>query len=219
MGSLAEGSWPIGMTTTVFIALFSFLILQRMAELVLAEHNRRWAMDHGGREYGGRTYPAIVIVHTLFYVSLLLEWSLRSRGWDSHWPLWIFLITAAQMLRLWSIRSLGRCWNTRIITVPDVKLVLCGPYRFVRHPNYTVVIIELLAIPALCGAYFTAAIFSLANAVILAVRIPEEERALEDTIGGPLPGLPRFIPHLPLPRRISSGYALKMRLTKNASRS
>ncbi len=203
----------------MFIALFSFLILQRMAELVLAGHNRRWAMDHGGREYGGRTYPVIVIVHALFYVSLLLEWSFRSRGWDPHWQLWILLITAAQMLRLWSIKSLGRCWNTRIIIVPDVKLVLRGPYRFIRHPNYAVVIVELLAIPALCGAYFTAAIFSLANAVILAVRIPEEERALEDAIRGPLPRLPRFVPHLPVPRRANSEYGLKVRLTKSLSRS
>ena len=185
------------MTTSVFIALFSFLILQRSVELALAERNRRWAMNNGGREYGGRTYPVIVTVHALFYVSLLLEWRFRSNGWSSHWPLWLVLMTAAQILRLWSIRSLGRCWNTRIITVPSVKLVVQGPYHFVRHPNYTVVTIELLAIPLLCGAYVTATIFSLANALILALRIPEEERALEQAIGKALPRLPRFLPRLP----------------------
>jgi len=180
----------------VFIALFSLLILQRSIELALAEHNRHWAMDHGGREYGRRTYPVIITVHALFYVSLLLEWGSRSNGWSSQWPLWLVLMTAAQILRFWSIRSLGRCWNTRIITVPGVKLVAQGPYRFIRHPNYTVVTIELLAIPMLCGAYVTAAAFSLANALILALRIPEEERALEHAIGMALPRLPRFLPRL-----------------------
>ncbi len=212
----------------MFSALFSFLILQRLVELAQAERNRRWAMDHGGREYFGRTYPVIVTVHALFYVSLLLEWRFRSNGWNSLWPLWLALITTAQMLRLWSIRSLGRCWNTRIITVPGVKLVLRGPYRLVRHPNYAIVIVELLAIPVLCGAYFTAAIFSIANALILAVRIPQEERALEDTIGKPLPRLPRFVPRFPsdlrvLPvfhlRRINSEHGLRVRLTKSMSRS
>jgi methyltransferase len=180
----------------VFIALFCFLILQRSAELALAERNRRWAMDHGGREHGGRTYPVIVAVHALFYVSLLLEWRFRSNGWNSQWPLWVVLMTAAQILRFWSIRSLGRCWNTRIITVPSVKLVVQGPYRFIRHPNYTVVTIEFLAIPLLCGAYVTAAIFSLMNALILALRIPEEEQALEEATGKALPRLPRFLPRL-----------------------
>ncbi len=203
----------------MFTAFFSVLILLRLAELALAEHNRRWAMDHGGREYGGRTYPVIVTVHTLFYLSLLLEWKFRSGGWNSQWPLWLVLVAAAQILRFWSIRSLGRCWNTRIITVPTAKLVRQGPYRYVRHPNYVVVIIELLAIPVLCGAYFTAAFFSLANALILTVRIPEEERALEEDISDPLPCLPRFVPRLFHSGRTDSSYDPKARLTKTMSRS
>jgi methyltransferase len=199
--------------------LFTFLILERLGELALAERNRRWAMDHGGREYLRRTYPVIVTVHALFYSSLLLEWMFRSTGWNSQWPSWLVLVTAAQALRYWGIRSLGRCWNTRIITVPGVQLVLRGPYRFVRHPNYAVVIVELLAIPVLCGAYFTAAVFSVANALILAVRIPEEERALEAAIGEPLPRLPRFVPRLFPPSRINSEHGLRVRLKKNMSRS
>jgi methyltransferase len=179
------------------IVLFSFLILQRLLELVLAQRNRRWAMAHGGHECNGRTYPGIVAVHALFYVSLVFEWMFRSKGWNSVWPLLLVLIAAAQVLRFWSIWSLGRWWNTRIITAPGMELVLQGPYRFIRHPNYTVVSIELLAIPMLCGAYFTAAVFSLANALILAKRIPEEEQALEQATGGALPRLPRFVPWFP----------------------
>lgn len=184
------------MTTQMFVALFGFLILQRLGELVLAERNRRWAMAHGGQEYGSRTYPAILIVHTLFYVALLLEWRFRSAGWNTLWPMWLTLLMAAQILRFWSIRSLGHCWNTRIIVVPGRQLVLKGPYRLVRHPNYTVVITELFVIPMLCGTYITAAIFTLANALILGLRIPEEEQALTQASGTALPQLPRFIPWL-----------------------
>jgi methyltransferase len=184
------------MTPPVFVALFSFLLLQRVGELVLAERNRRWAMARAGREYGRRSYFVIVAVHALFFVSLVLEWRFRSHGWNSLWPVWMVLLTSAQILRFWSIRSLGRLWNTRIIVIPGGTLVRRGPYRLVRHPNYAVVIIEILAVPMLCGAYFTAAIFSLANALVLARRIPEEERALEYATGQPLPWLPRFVPRL-----------------------
>ena len=132
--------------------------------MFLAERNRRWALAHGGQEWDPRHYRVIVALHTLFYLSLWLEWRYGSRGWSNLWPLWLGLLAAAQVLRLWAILALGRRWNTRIIVVPQMKLVSRGPYRFIRHPNYLAVIIELIAIPTLCGAYFTAVCFSLANA-------------------------------------------------------
>ena len=162
----------------MFAALFAFLILQRLGELALAERNRRWAMAHGGREWGRRHFPVMVAVHTLFCIALLLEWRYQSRGWNTLWPVWVMMIAAAQALRLWAIRSLGRCWNARIIVIPGEPLVVQGPYRYIRHPNYAAVIIEMFAIPMLCGAYITTTVFSLANAFLLARRIPEEERAL-----------------------------------------
>ncbi len=178
----------------MFFVLFSYLILLRLGELVLAERNRRWAMAHGGKEWDHRHYRVIVAVHILFYLSLWLEWRYGSYGWNDLWLIWLVLLAAAQILRLWAILALGRRWNTRIIVVQQMKLVTRGPYRFIRHPNYVAIIIELIAIPTLCGAYFTAVIFSLANAWILARRIPQEERALQQCSGNALPPLPRFLP-------------------------
>lgn len=180
----------------VFAVFLSLLILQRIGEMLLGERNRRGAMARGGREWGSRYYPVIIAVHAIFYISLLLEWRYRSHGWNSAWPLWVGVILAAQIMRLWAIRSLGRCWNTRIIVIPGMGVVTQGPYRFIRHPNYLAVIVEMLAIPTLCGAYLTAAVFSLANAVILAQRIPQEERALEQAGGTLLPQVPRLIPRM-----------------------
>jgi methyltransferase len=178
----------------MFAVLFSYLILLRLGELALAERNRRWAMARGGQEWDPGHYRVIVAAHIMFYFSLWLEWRYRSHGWSDLWPAWLALLTAAQVLRLWAILALGRRWNTRIIVVPQMRLVTAGPYRFIRHPNYVAIIIELISIPALCGAYFTAVAFSLANAWILARRIPREEEALRHSTGKPLPLVPRFLP-------------------------
>jgi len=178
----------------VFAALFLLLVSQRLLEMALSARNRRWALACGGMERGNRFFPVVVAVHTLFFVSLWLEWRYRSPGWSAAWPLWLGLLLAAQLLRLWSIRSLGLRWNTRIIVIPGSKPVTDGPYRFVRHPNYLAVIVELVAVPVMCGAYITAAVFTAANALILIRRIPEEERALAEAGGTPLENLPRFIP-------------------------
>ncbi len=182
------------MRTSVFAVLFLCLILLRLGELVLAESNRRWALARGGQEWDSNRYPWIVLVHILFYASLFLEWHFWSPGWNGLWRVWLLLLLAAQVLRWWAIFALGRCWNTRVIIMPGMNLVTAGPYRFVRHPNYVAVIIEFIAIPMLCSAYFTAVLLSLANAWILTCRIPREEEALRQGTGKALPPLPRFIP-------------------------
>jgi methyltransferase len=151
-------------------------------------------MAQGGLESDRPQYLVIVAVHILFYLSLWLEWNYRSHGWSAVWPIWLGLLAGAQIVRFWAILALSRHWNTRIIVLPRMKLVTRGPYRFIRHPNYLAVIIEFVAIPVLCGAYCTAVVFSLANAWILARRIPQEERALRQGSGEALPPVPRFLP-------------------------
>lgn len=180
----------------MFAILVICLLAQRALEIALAERNRRWAMDQGGRESGQWHYPIIVGMHILFYVCLVLEYRYLSRGWNPWWPLWLLILILAQALRIWAIVSLGRFWNTRIIVVPGRMPVLKGPYRFLRHPNYVVVVTEICVIPVLCGAYLTAIVFSAANALVLYLRIREEERALDELGGIDLSMLPRFIPNL-----------------------
>lgn len=180
----------------MFAVLVAFLLIQRLLELVLAERNRRWAMDQGGKESGEWHYPLIVAVHAAFYLSLVLEYRYLSSGWNALWPVWLAILVLAQGLRIWAILSLGRYWNTRIIVIPGKKPVMRGPYRWIRHPNYLVVVTEIFVIPVLCGAYFTAASFSAINAVVLYLRIREEERAIGSLGGIDLSRLPRFIPRV-----------------------
>ncbi|WEG17291.1 isoprenylcysteine carboxyl methyltransferase family protein [Alkalihalophilus pseudofirmus] len=157
-----------------------FVIIQRLIEVVIANQNAKWMKNQGGYEAGGEHYKYIVALHAFFFVALLIEVSSVQAG-GVKWsliPLVVFLI--AQIGRVWALSSLGRFWNTRIMILPGAKVVAKGPYRFMRHPNYVIVTLELLALPLIFQAYWTAIVFSLLNAVILRVRIKEEERALKE---------------------------------------
>ena len=109
---------------------------------------------------------------------------------------WLAFIGAigAQGLRYWAIATLGERWNTRVIVIPGGSPVTRGPYRFVRHPNYVAVIIEMACVPLIHGAWLTAVVFSVANALLLRVRISVEEHALGAAYAQAFDAAPRFIP-------------------------
>lgn len=154
---------------------------QRLLELRLAAGNRRWLLACGAREYGAGHYPLFVVLHSGWLAGWLAEGLWRGAGLHSLWPLWLTLFLAAQALRLSCIVSLGRHWNTRILVIPGAAVIRRGPYRYLRHPNYLAVAVELATLPLIFSAWVTAAIASLANAcLLLAVRIPAEEKALAE---------------------------------------
>lgn len=180
----------------MFNVLLAFLVAQRLSELVVSIRNKRWAISQSGIETGRRQYPVIVVLHALFFVSLVFEHYYLPGEWNPLWPFWLGVVALSQLLRAWTMFSLGRFWNTGIIVIPGAPPVLRGPYRFIRHPNYLAVAIEILAIPILCGAYLTAAVFGPLNLMALCWRIREEERALDLLDGDALKRLPRFIPRM-----------------------
>jgi methyltransferase len=115
-----------------------------------------------------------------------VEGALRGPDFPAFWPVPLALFLLVQPLRYWAIFSLGETWNTRILVIPGAKLVRRGPYRFLRHPNYVVVVVEVLAFPLIFGAWITALVFSILNAILLYVRIKEENRALAELAGQPV---------------------------------
>jgi methyltransferase len=168
----------------VLFALVALIIIQRLLELNHAKHNLAWAMANGGQEFSPEHYPFMVALHSSWIVAMLLEGWLQGAALSSLWWLWLGLFLIAQVLRYMIILSLGKLWNTRIIIVPNTKLVRTGLYGFVKHPNYLVVALELLVTPLIFGAWLTAIIFSLLNGILLlGFRIPAEERALETLKG------------------------------------
>ncbi|MGC5399819.1 isoprenylcysteine carboxyl methyltransferase family protein [Streptomyces sp. DT20] len=162
-----------------YTALVLAVAGERLAELVVALRNTRWALARGGVETGRAHYPAMVALHTALLLGCLLEVRLADRPFV---PLFgsamVAVVAAAQGLRWWCIRTLGHRWNTRVIVVPGLPLVTGGPYRLLRHPNYAAVAAEGLALPLVHGAWLTAALFTVLNAALMAVRVRCEEAAL-----------------------------------------
>ena len=160
------------------VAFLAYHAAQRLSELALSARNARRLLERGAREHGRGHFPAMVAMHALFPVAIVAEVLALGARPDRLAPLWIVLFVAAQGLRIASMRALGGSWTARVIVLDGAPLVRHGPYRFLRHPNYLAVGIELLAAPLMFGAWRTALVFSLANLVVLRVRIRCEERAL-----------------------------------------
>jgi methyltransferase len=153
--------------------LVGFLVIQRLAELGWARRNTARLRAAGAVEFGAAHYPLMVALH----VGWLLALAVYSYGHDvAGWGLAAFVVL--QAARLWVIASLGARWTTRVIVVPGSAAVRHGPYRWLRHPNYWVVALEIAVVPLALGLPWLALVFSLLNAALLAWRIRVENRAL-----------------------------------------
>ena len=159
--------------TVAAILIFGFVTVQRLAELWLAERNRRRLLDRGAVEHGAGHYALIIAVHA-GWLAALWWWA---PGRPISVPL-LAVFAALQAARIWIIATLGERWTTRIIVLADAPLVNRGPYRFVDHPNYIVVVLEIAVLPLAFGLWQIAVIFSLLNAAVLTIRIGAENRAL-----------------------------------------
>lgn len=177
-----------------------FLLLlgaERVGELVLSRSNAARAFAAGGVEVGQVHFRVMALLHTLFLFACAAEVLLLERAFPGAlgWLALTFAI-AAQGLRYWAIATLKEQWNVRIIVVPGRAPVTAGPYRFLKHPNYVAVVLELLVVPLIHGAILTAVVFSIANALLLIVRVRSEEAALGTVWAAAFADKPRFIPEV-----------------------
>jgi methyltransferase len=163
-----------------YLVLILLTGAERVVELVISKRHAAWAFERGGKEYGRGHYPYMVVLHTGFLLACLAEVFFGNRQFVP-WLGWPMLVIAlgCQGLRYWCIGTLGKQWNSRVIVVPGLGRVTGGPYRFLSHPNYVVVIAEGIALPLVHTAWITAIVFTVLNAILLfGFRIPTEERAL-----------------------------------------
>jgi len=127
-------------------------------------------------EYGRQHYPFIIALHISFLLSLIIEYLVKLP--QSYSLFFIIFYLILLLIKVWIIVSLGKFWNTRIYHIAKFQLVKKGPYNYFKHPNYLVVIAEIAVIPLAFHLYFTAIFFSVLDAVMLYVRIKEENKAL-----------------------------------------
>lgn len=157
------------------VLILGLVTAQRLGELVIARWNTRRLLAQGGTEHGAEHYPLMVGLHAAWLVGL---WLL---AWDRPANLaWAAVYGVLEVLRVWVLLSIGRRWTTRIIVVPGEILVRKGPYRFIPHPNYAVVVGEIAVLPLVFGLTAYAVVFSLLNASLLWLRVRAEEAALAE---------------------------------------
>ena len=155
------------------VLLLTAVTAERLGELCLAQSNTKKLLASGATEVAPGHYPLIVLLHGLWLTGLwVLAWNTPVS------EVWLAVFVLLQILRFWTLWTLGRRWTTRIIVVPGENLVTRGPYHFLRHPNYIVVIGEIAVLPLCFGMPLYGFLFSVANAAILTVRIKEENAAL-----------------------------------------
>ena len=159
-----------------FIFFISFLIIQRLSELYVSSKNEKWLLSNGAIEYGREHYPYIVLLHTLFIISLIAEYTWLADGAVNYFFIVLFFILI--VIKIVVISTLGHYWNTKIYKVPGTRPVATGIYKYIKHPNYIIVICEIAIIPLAFHLYYTAVIFTILNAIMLTVRIKKENEVL-----------------------------------------
>ena len=175
------------------VTLLGAVTAERLFELWLSRRNAR--RHPNAVESGARHTRVMALFHAAVLVACAVEGSRRrhrrSRAAAA-------AVVAAQALRYWAVATLGDRWNIRVLTIPGAQPIVAGPYRFVRHPNYLAVILEMVALPLACGAPWTALAATVGNAALLAGRIRIEERALGASYAEALGDRPRFLwrPHV-----------------------
>jgi methyltransferase len=161
------------MTYAVY-AIVALVALQRLIEIQYANRNTKALLERGAIEVGRGHYPVIVLLHAAWLAAIVAALPAEP---SISWPL-IGVFVALQAARVWVIASLGPYWTTRIISLKAAPLVRHGPYKFLRHPNYVVVALEIAVLPLAFGESLVALVFSILNASVLFFRIREEERTL-----------------------------------------
>jgi methyltransferase len=158
--------------------ILAFVTVQRLAELILSARNTGQLRARGAVEVAPGHYPLMVLLHAAWLGGLwIVARDLPANG------VLIALYAALQLLRIWVIAALGDRWTTRIIVLPNAPLIRTGPYRFLNHPNYFVVVAEIALLPLVLGLIKYAVIFSVLNALLLLWRIRAEDRALANKEG------------------------------------
>ncbi len=182
-------------SVALYLAFLVLLYFERGVEMVVSLRNAKAALASGGVETGRRHFRAMVAVHAVFPLACALEVLALRRAFPGALG-YVALAAAllAQAVRWWAAATLGRRWNTRVIVVPGAPPVTRGPYRYLRHPNYLAVMVEAAAVPLIHGAWLCAIAFVAANAALLSVRVPAEERAMGEEYRRAFSGLARFVP-------------------------
>lgn len=163
---------------TCYLALLGAVSLARLVELRVASRNTAVLRAAGAIEMGAGHYPVMVLLHAAFLSSCVVESLARPTPPPAVVAGAALALALATMLRWWVLATLGPRWTTRVLWLTGTPRLSGGPYRFLRHPNYLAVVVEIAALPLLAGAFVTAAVFSVLNGLLLVWRVRVEEATM-----------------------------------------
>lgn len=166
--------------TLIMNGIILFYVIQRISEMTVSRTNENWLrLHHHAKEIDKRETLMMKLFHTFWFIALFIEANLKQ---DSQSPLSsliiYFVLGLCLFVRLHSMGELKSFWTIKVLSLEQPEIATTGLYRYVRHPNYFIVIIEMVLIPLLFKAYWTMAIFSLVNLLVLSKRIQAEENSL-----------------------------------------
>ncbi|HET9402751.1 MAG TPA: isoprenylcysteine carboxylmethyltransferase family protein [Candidatus Acidoferrales bacterium] len=187
----------MGVTEIGFIALVALVGILRIAELRVSRKHQREMLSQGASRVSERRFGTMVFLHTAVLIGAVLEVLLLHRlfyPWLAV-PMCAFFV-ASNAVRIWVIRTLGKHWNVQVMNSAPLGVVSSGPYRWVRHPNYSAVFVEMFALPLIHTAWITAIFAAVGNALVLRWRLKAEDPMLlaNADYRTSMGGKPRFIP-------------------------
>jgi methyltransferase len=187
------------LTRIAFLILLACVGIERLVELQVSRRHQRELENCGARKHSDPQYRWMVALHVAVLAGAAAEVTFLQRPFI---PLLAFsallLFSLATLLRWWVIRTLGIHWNTEIVNSTSLGVVTGGPFRWVRHPNYLGVFVELIALPLIHTAWITAAFATAGNLFVLRNRLHIEERLLDavPAYRATMSGKPRFFPRI-----------------------
>lgn len=191
-----------GMDLATSLPAFTALVLAvgitRLVELRVSRRRQRALVAGGAQLVSEPRFRLMVLLHTGILVAALVEaWTTRRAPPPGLSAAALGLVVAANLLRWWVIATLGPHWNVQIVSsTGSLGVVTGGPFRWIRHPNYVAVFVELTALPLVHAAYATAAIGAAAHLWVLYHRIRAEETVLlaDPRYRASMGDKPRFLP-------------------------
>jgi len=187
------------LSVRAYLGLLLVVALLRLYELLISRRHQREMLAHGAQKVADPRFRWMVFLHTSVLVGAALEVVFLHRPFFPVFAAVCFAIfVAANVVRWWVIRTLGEHWNVQVMNSTGMGVITDGPFRYVRHPNYAAVFVEMLILPLIHCAWITAVLGSAAHVAVLSQRLATEERVLfsDARYREAMAGKPRFVPGL-----------------------
>lgn len=189
----------MGLSVIAYLALLVLVALLRIVELQISRRHQQQMVAHGAAKVDEPRFRWMVLLHTGVLIGAAAEVVFLHRPFIPPLAAACFAIfLAANAVRWWVIRTLGEHWNVQVMNSTGLGVITTGPFRYVRHPNYAAVFVEMLVLPLIHTAWITAIAGSLAHIFVLSQRLSTEERVLfsDAHYRAAMAGKPRFLPGL-----------------------